>query len=138
MPRSIKTFLLWLLLAALPVQGIAAAAMMSCRSGHESLEVSEPAVAHHHHDMAVPAHDAVAHNDGAHHSHHAHHGHDKHGATTSCSSCAACCVGAAAIPSGLAWTFVHNKSEPVIVSPSPFMTGHIPVGLERPPRALSA
>jgi hypothetical protein len=129
MLRSIKTLLLWLLLAALPVQGIAAAAMMSCQSAHESvhesLEVSEPAVAHLHHDGAL-------------HSHQTHQTHDKHDATTSCSSCAACCIGAAAIPSGLAWTFVHNKSEPVIVSPSPFMTGHIPVGLERPPRALSA
>jgi len=130
MLRSIKTLLLWLLLAAIPMQGIAAATMLSCGA----IEQRNPAAAgphvHVHGSEVLVAHDHAGHHDGQHF-------HGKHDASTSCSACSACCIAAAPFPSGLDWTAVHNSSEAVNILPSPFTTGFIPPGLERPPRALS-
>jgi hypothetical protein len=152
MRRAFKTLLLWLLLLALPVQGFAAAMMTSCHANPRSGSMTMAAVhlhdsqtmhdgyhdhhqGHHHHSSTA----ADSHN--SHNSHSTHdtpHPHDKHDASASCSACAACCIGAAPLPANLNWAFLHNNSEQVFASPSPFMTGFIPAGIERPPRPFSA
>jgi hypothetical protein len=146
MRRDLKTLLLWLLVAVLPLQGVAAAAMTSCHArlypGQAAMETAK----HHHAGKMMHLHASGSAVDvDVHAMHHAHHQgdhqgdhqlQDKHDASTSCSACAACCIGAAALPAGLDWTFVRNGSEPVQTFPSPFMTGFIPAGLERPPRPL--
>ena len=140
-----RTLLVWLLLLALPFQGLASAAMLPCAAG-----MPAPAVA-----MAVAMTPAMA-MDGAAHDHAAmlkataaraqdghcdagpnggHHG----GEAKSCAaSCAACCVGAAmapAMPPALALTPSHFIS-------IPFRAGHVPsVDLalpDRPPRTAFA
>jgi hypothetical protein len=144
--RAVKTLLIWLLLAALPVQGFAAAAMMSCRpiqhaafntdAGMRATKYAHDDMAthaHHHHVDHAPETSTAEHGKIAHHDEN-HHSHGKHDASTSCSVCAVCCIGAAPLPFGLNWTFVRNKSEPVLVSPPQFVTGFIPAALERPPR----
>lgn len=145
MLRLCKTLLLWLLLAVLPVQGIAAAAMLSCapaeRAGEDVHTDNVVAHAMHAHHVHIAAADISATGHAAHHvaMHEGdHHAHGKHASTTSCSACAACCIGAAPLPSGVNWAVSRNGSEPVQVSPSPFMTGFIPASLERPPRSISA
>jgi hypothetical protein len=134
MNRFFKTFLLWLLLAALPLQGIAAAVQTSCgpMAHHGATEVVLQAQSHHHEgdglaDSATVA-VAKATSDSS----------DIKQKSSFCSACAACCVGAAAPPSGVAPTSAYNSSLPAVVTPSPLVTGFIPAGLERPPKRITA
>lgn len=55
-----------------------------------------------------------------------------------CSACASCCVGATAPPSMVEWHSDHNSRLAPLVTFSPFIAGHIPPGLERPPRNFLA
>ncbi|HYD81868.1 MAG TPA: hypothetical protein VEC06_18865 [Paucimonas sp.] len=145
MHRALKSFLIWLLLAALPIQGIAAAAMLSCRAMQSVAATPEAAHAEHaHHGNAAHAqHEAfdetalADRTDDADGAHSGHHSSGKHDASTSCSACAACCIGAAPLPAASNWAAVPNGSEAVVVAPVPLMTGFIPAGLERPPRFLA-
>lgn len=142
MLRSCKTLLLWLLLVALPLQGIAAAAMVSCRQVEQvqALAQADHSAHHAYHYAAgdMPMADGQAmHHDGDHHGSHDH-ANDKHGTSTLCSACAICCVGAAPLPAGFNWIATRVGSEPVVISPAPLVTGFIPSSLERPPRLLSA
>jgi hypothetical protein len=148
MNRTFKTLLLWLLMAVLPVQGLAAAIKASCGPAHHTSLPVVSMVAQHHHDS-----------DAA----HGHHHDDATGqsaastaddtssdalATASdsssiskssyCSACAACCIGAVAPPTVLIWTPARGSSESVVLSPMPLVTGYIPSGLERPPRHIFA
>jgi hypothetical protein len=145
MNRLLKTFLLWLLIAALPLQGVAAVVKASCGQRHHSAF------------MAAGHASGHAHEDGA-----AHHGHgDMHETMsaaddeppnvgndspsdsakqvhTACSACAACCVGAVAPPSSVALTSTFDKVSTALTPPASSFTGFIPPGLERPPKSLSA
>jgi hypothetical protein len=145
MNRFLKTLLLWLLIAALPLQGLAAVIQSSCGPSHHALTRANAVVTVHHHDGIAHSHD----------------GHDvamqtsaddasanvqlsddnslsiKHKAS-SCSACAACCVGAAAPPSASIWAPVYSSSEFVLISPTPLVAGFIPASLERPPKRISA
>lgn len=147
MNRIFKTLLLWLLMAALPIQGFAAAIKASCGQAHLS---SVPAVSivktHDHGDRLTNHHHADATGDAS--------GHDEHGASSSvadkssdakpihkssyCSACALCCVGAVALPSSHNWTPEYSSSEFIISPPAVLATGYIPAGLERPPRQVAA
>ncbi|GGC63531.1 hypothetical protein [Undibacterium terreum] len=125
MKKLAPLFLLWLLMLAIPVQGIAAATMLFCGAEHHHVAVAEQGGhAHHHHDVAKKT-DATQSSD-------------QHAsgamAKDKCSSCAACCIGA---------VMVTALSDPEILPPSSekidlvFSShlGHISDGLERPPRA---
>ncbi len=116
--RTLFRYLLWILIAALPLQG-SIAAVVSCKAGAPS-------------PMAVQHMDASAAQD-----------HCKQAADVKatshakCSHCASCCVGAAAPPMLPALvlpdafsTFSGNIAEPA-------MTAYIPATLERPPRRLA-
>jgi hypothetical protein len=138
--------LLWLLIAALPVQGLAAAVRVSCAQAHHGLPAATE-TAHCHGDDAA---------DHARH-HHAHDGaamasfDDAHVPGTSaggeksagyasayCSACAACCTGALAPPPTVLRPPERGSSDTILLSPPASATGYIPAGLERPPKAVSA
>ena len=145
MNRLLKTFLLWLLIAALPLQGVAAVVKASCGQRHHSTSIAAGHAIDH------------AHEDGA-----AHHGHgDMHETMSAaddeppdagkdspsdsakpvhgaCSACAACCVGAVAPPSSVDLTPAFDKVSTAITPAAPSFAGFIPPGLERPPKSLSA
>jgi hypothetical protein len=145
MNRLLKTILLWLLIAALPIQGWAAAVKATCGPAHhDSLAAAATPPIHHH--------DAMSH-------HHDHDGHtvsemtsaagedfssavDESPDTTSksayCSACAICSVGAVAPPSMASSPPKLAVSEFIVAHPAILFTGHIPTGLERPPRHFSA
>ena len=138
MNRAFKTLLLWLLMAALPLQGFAAAMPSNCGSAHHGLAVTE---AHHHDGMTEHSHDGAGthhsasdsavkanHSPGASHEH-------QH---SSCSTCAACCVGASAPPSSFPMTPAYGSSESFAISQAPLVAGFIPAGLERPPKHIFA
>ena len=133
MSRFLKTFLLWLLLAALPLQGIAAAAQTSCGPmAHHGAADSVPQAQLHHHDGhgAADSVKAAAKSTGD--------PTDLKHKSSICGACATCCVGAVAPPTVSAFTPVYSSSLPVIVSPSSLVTGFIPAGLERPPKRITA
>jgi hypothetical protein len=116
MNRVLVRYLLWILIAALPLQGFAAAIRTCCG----------------------PAHAAAAVVDHADHADHAHMAGHAHGKASTCSNCASCCLGAAALPSNPVLTPVFATASAVVLAPAPWVTGYIPDGLERPPRPFSA
>jgi len=154
MNRALKTFLLWILIVALPLQAAAAVAKASCGPRHHSVSsvasmgADEHWHAHddvgsapHHHgatdinaitdqpgvaDVTDTADDASAQASNA--------GQIK---TSYCSACAACCAGAVAPPSGEVKVTLPNTSVAAVIPPAVSFTEIVPSGLERPPRQLA-
>lgn len=140
--RWLRVFMVWMLALALPVQGMAAAAMLHCGSAerhaprqHAVADGSVHAAGHGEH-----------HHPAGHGADHAHAGApaDEPGTTPhanaaghACSACAACCVALALPPAMpvLAMADAAPTGVTVLVAPSPsFLTA----GPERPPRSLHA
>lgn len=119
--RSVTRLLLtFVLLLALPLQGFAAAAMISCAPSHHGLLTTGAT----HDDVAAHAHQQGGDQDPA-----ATPSHGKH----ACSACAACCIGGALMPSALRLPgdfSTHLRPLPAHVTPPAFITE----GTERPPR----
>jgi hypothetical protein len=138
MTRLLKTLLLWLLMAALPLQTMAAAAQAACGFAEPGAATETAMPAHHHGDMAMSRHaamaaDAATASDApAHHSHGAAHKH------TACNACAGCCIGAFAPMSVSLPRAARTGSFAVVLAPAPLATGFIPAALERPPKSLTA
>jgi hypothetical protein len=141
MSRLLKRYLLWLLIAVLPIQGFAGAVLRTCASPSSRAEVAVEAVIHASltEGMHTASIGATQMADNASCDEHVGHtsqkstgDHEaKHG---SCSACASCCVGAAAPPTLLS---VRVPSRVPEVFPIPAVTpvvGFIPDNLERPPR----
>ena len=117
--------LLWLLIAVLPLQGFAAVMLHGWTiPAPVSDVVAMPAM---HHAMPMPSHEACTEAPAAGDASH-------HGAKHGCSASAACCVGAA-VPPGFPSLCLPPDSPEVhqawIIAP---VAGHIPDGLERPPK----
>lgn len=96
MTKLVRLMLVWLMLLAIPFQGIASAAMLSCvhdapgAPSHTAGAVPASASAGHCHDAAPQATPAMHHADAA--------SHDGHDHDSRCSACAVCCMGAAIAP----------------------------------------
>lgn len=143
MNRSLKTFLVWLLMALLPLHAMAVSVGMSCAPDHrKASQASAPGGASHHREAAADMH--------AHHGALVGHGGEaasdpgtspaKAGQQThsSCSACSALCVGAVAPPSAVVSVPTFDGSDAILVAPPPLDPGFIPDGLQRPPRRHSA
>jgi hypothetical protein len=124
--RSIAA-LIWVLIAAIPLQGIAAAAMIHCGTHHDS--TSEPTQAgHQRHDHASASHHTMSDTDGTASA-------VDHDGDAKCSACAACCLGLAlptrfsallpVLPSLAARCGMFSSAPDVVIT-----------GPERPPRIL--
>ncbi|MFZ4874670.1 hypothetical protein ACL9RI_06280 [Janthinobacterium sp. Mn2066] len=129
MHRVFFRFLLWLLIAALPLQGFASS-MRACCVEDATVTPARPvmtAQTPHCHDMAEPmvhTADDVEHADMG-----MHHGHD-------CSNHGACTVGATAPPGMPLLQPLSLSGVPMPIAGSLLFSGHIPAGLERPPRLV--
>lgn len=141
MSRPVKTFVIWLLIALLPLHAAAASIGMSCAQLGQALpHHAAGATAHHAADMDAHAHhggdsadsDAQAADDARGESESARQPH------SSCSACSAFCAGAVAPPSALQSVPSFGGSNAVLVSPSAILAGFIPDGPQRPPRHPSA
>jgi hypothetical protein len=142
MNRSLKTFLIWLLMAILPLHAVAAGVGMSCApdSSQVSHKVERIDAAHPGAGIEMHAHHG-AHASGAGDS-----GSDTHAqpakfekqAHSSCSACSALCAGAVAPPSALLAVPSFGGSDVFLVSPLAMVPGFIPDGPQRPPRRQSA
>ena len=143
MNRAFKTFLVWLLVALLPLHAVAGSLGMSCapvhrQSSHAALD-SGPA---HHEPMA----DEHAHHDAG----HAEQGMDpsvqdhspaskiENQSHSSCSACSAFCIGAVAPPSVYLPVPTFDGTDAVAVPPAAFAVGFIQDGPQRPPRRHAA
>jgi len=143
MHRALKTLSLWLIIASLPLQGLAAVIKSACGPAHHqplsSVTVTDPhahygvqggvgehhgAIDHNHIAAAVAGDDAgaAASSDDATH------------ASSYCAACAACCFGAVAPPSAMLPTPQPMASESIVFSPVSLLVGHVPSTPERPPR----
>lgn len=144
MNRFFKTFLLWLLIAVLPLHAFARTMSTSCGPiHHKAMEVAleddthhhddAPIVHDHHHDadVASSAFNSLVTDDASPETSHEH----QH---STCSACTATCIGACAPPSALNSPLTFDGSEMVVVSPAQLATGAIPGGLERPPKHIFA
>jgi hypothetical protein len=150
MNRTVKTFLVWLLMLVLPLHAVAANVGMSCapaerQAAHGMAAVmAEVSTAHHGHEG--DAGDAHAHHGGGHASDASPAVHDGDAsakdpgkkAHSSCSACSALCIGAVAPPSALLPLPAFDGSDAVALAPTRFAAGFIPDGLQRPPRHPSA
>ena len=146
MGSILRTVLLWLMAIALPVQGMAASAMLVCGPSHERMTQSVGSEAHeavhaiaHHQAAANPAgptadaHHAVDTDDT---------GADASGKFTDlgkykCSACAACCS-MLALPAGVAWLGEPGLVNAIPGAPAAAAPSYLTEGIERPPRALFA
>lgn len=134
------TFLLWLTMLALPMQGFASASMQYCgkRADHMVLQAPSDPQPHHHH--------ADASNDGHEHAMHAEamqadspeQASDMQNqlpdAAHKCSVCASCCnlVGMTAAPQTVA---IHSAPHAVYVEPSALIHSAASALPKKPPRA---
>jgi hypothetical protein len=142
MNRPFKTFLLWLLIAVLPLHAVAGSLGMSCAPVHHQSQVAA-GMSMQHHEMVADEH---AHHGGEHASHAAELPSDtgspvpdiekqSHG---SCSACSSFCLGAAAPPSTDLAVPSFDGSDAVLASPATLLVGFIQDGPQRPPRHESA
>lgn len=137
--KKLKHYLLlWILIMAIPLQGLAATSMMLCASQqHQATsEKTHASAGHQHHSADTAKHqhkqtmdaDAQSSDTADKLATHQHTSKDK------CSNCAACCVGAVMLTSYLAPHVSRPSSEKIDMVFSSHV-GHISDSLERPPRA---
>ena len=142
MNHSLRRFVLWLLIVALPLQGFAAvtrlccdAAQMTSSTSVSALFVDASAMPSHHGHDAGPGDMHHAESDAKHPKDKA----DSHDhKANSCNACAACFVGGIALPTHVVWSAPLTKDVGKFATPSALVTGFIPDSLERPPKHLSA
>jgi hypothetical protein len=137
MTRSLKHLLLWLLIAALPLQGLAVAMQTSCAGGQQG---SAHETMHRHHGAFQLDATGLA---GVDEHVHAHHHLDDDGdtsqyQTSSCSACASCCIGMTVLLAAGILPASQAGSELVTLAPKLVPAGFMPAGLERPPKHVFA
>lgn len=139
MNRIFKTWMLWLLVLALPAQGYAAVSQLSCGPlMHQAVvEVTHDVTMHHAQnlpaDMDMTAGQHV-HADATHEQTHAQTYEQQ--ASSTCSACAACCLSIAMLPSLPDWSLTTIGATPVVSAPASLFLGHIADGIKRPPKSL--
>ena len=138
MKRTLKTFLLWLLMALVPLHAGAAAMGMSCGPVHQQ---TMSAVLDHEHDGDMGhQHDGIettAALADSHSSPDSPEASEGRGHST-CSACSDFCIGAVAPPSSFSPLPAFNGPESAVISLSPSVVGFVPDGLKRPPKSISA
>lgn len=144
MTRTLKSFLLWLLIAAMPFQAFSANVLRSCSSGHQGMSMVSVA----------PIADGKASGESLNPPGGQQSGEEEEcieaGSSAdqcnqssdtlkvgSCSACAACCVGACALPPLLKFNPSSNNAEVHQAFGATLAVGFIPDSLERPPRHLA-
>lgn len=106
--KPFKSFIIWILLLALPMQGFAAASMVACSH------------------MAAPAAQALAHADE-------HCQNDSKASKNDCSVHADCRLAAAIVLTFTCLVTQHPAGSQQIAYTGVYATSYVPDGLERPP-----
>lgn len=145
MNRTLKTYLLWLLIAVMPFQAFAANVLRMCNSGHQGMTMVA-ATSMNHSNALASSHDVVMdqQSSGEEECPEMVSSDDQSSDTSkslehgSCSACAACFVCAVAPPQLLTFKSSFNSAEVHVTSGSTLIAGFIPDSLERPPRHSAA
>lgn len=142
--QTLVRYLLWMLIAALPLQGTAAAFMSGAGMDRDSAaragaEMVEAVMADTMPATAPTAQTGMADELVAMHAAHCGEAMPEHGKAThgKCSSCASCCVGACAPPQAVVLFSALPLARCAVLVAEPAMTAFIPATLERPPRLVS-
>jgi hypothetical protein len=132
--KALKSFLVWILLIALPIQGFAAVSMSMCEPGKAALaakaqaghsEASSSAMPDcEHHRAAAPPADTPGDCDGS-------------PDTGKCSACAACSVGVSIAASFASFPQFNTHSAGPIPYVAAYATACTYGALERPPHSLA-
>lgn len=136
MRSGLRVLLLWVMVLAMPVQGMAANLMLFCSPGHGHMGLAGVTHEMHagHADQGLPdchgsgSTDATAVADPAQPTPHGQFG---------CSACAACCA-MLAIPARPVVPAQPEPAQPVASASPASLPSHLPDGLDRPPRAAAA
>ena len=150
MTRFLVRLLLWFFIAALPLQGYAGVMRMCCAQGNApamdmDMDMASAATTP---DGAAVGHAGPMARDMAHPTGHCAAmagptdlaGHAPQAGTDhGCAACAACCLAMALLPSAsMPGIAAERNASAVALAPAIFLAGHIPAGLERPPRPFLA
>lgn len=135
----VRIVMLWILIASLPVQGIAAAIKLPCTMTHASMAsagggsmdgcddpdmmMSSAQLKAQEHASAAAVHQDMPCDQG---------GHQKH---SSCRGCSACSVGTSAPPPFTVARVPAEHSASDYISPISSLSGWVPSRIERPPRS---
>jgi hypothetical protein len=135
MSHTVRIFLLWLLIVALPMQGFASALNISCAAHHDASSTVSAAHEHHAQNASHSRHcDSATTQDSDSDTAKDHYAMDKN---MPCSACAIYCASMVMLPATLTVNSLA-ASAPTLAIPVDFpFTGFIPSGLERPPRITS-
>lgn len=129
MSRFLKTLLLWILIAVVPLNAAVAAMGISCSPAHQQtlqMQAAQDGAAGHEHHGAQAEQPAPAPHDGS-----------SDSAPSQCSAASALCIGAAAPPPACAAGSLVAGLEIPALGASPKVAGFIPDGPQRPPRAIA-
>lgn len=126
MKKLINMYVIWLIAIMLPLQGLAATAMMNC--AQLQVQAAEHQAHNHEHDSMKDIHSHKHTN-----SIHQHSDSTKH-ACNHCTSCSTCCSGIIFTTSSVSTLLYVSASMGAIEFASPLFTSHIPSSPERPPR----
>jgi hypothetical protein len=151
MNRVLRALLLWVMVIAMPLQGLAASTMLFCEISHGRMTQdttaeppamnpgSVPSIAHHHTDGHHGAHVAPEGTGDDDWASHADRDTNPSPAQDSrnCSACAACCVGLA-LPARFVQSQACCLAEPMPAAAVTPLSTRLPDGLDRPPRSTSA
>ena len=139
MNRLLKTLLLWLLIAVLPLHAVATTMSASCGPIHHQAMQGVLSSSNHYDDVEASHLQQEREADTANFTTDTSSDETPSGESSkysTCSACSASCVGASAPPSASKLPPAFNGAESVIVAAAPLVTGFIPAGLERPPRHI--
>lgn len=135
--KALKTFVIWLLLCVIPLQGMAVNAVMTCKAADQRASAMQMLHADAWQDAMSHAHPSGS----AHHA--AHDGMHSHGDPDHYKPAEGSCTGSSFCPLA-SWMPVDRISLPVIASasmPIAYIAFHVPFvvpdGPEHPPRFLS-
>jgi hypothetical protein len=130
--RLLKIMLIWLVMIALPTQGIAAAVMLDCGEGHRhvvsGITPTHDHATHRHADQVVDNTDAGDHPAAKNST--------KFDLQGKCSACAGCCLSTIAFTSINAPLILAGAGLTTTRAPEKRFAVNFPDGLERPPHSL--
>lgn len=126
----VRTVLVWLMLLAIPFQGIASAAMLTCAHNASQMRQHAAPVAH---ADASPGHCHESEPQRAVHASHDQSS-DKHDHESRCSTCAACCMGAAMAPAPTVTPAPQSSPARLYAAPTGRLAAVDLALPERPPR----
>lgn len=131
MTRVVRALLVWVMVIAMPLQGLAASAMLLCGPGHDRAGLTHEVQAHDHgHGHGGdPAHAEVSADPDADSAE----GRSPHHGQHTCSVCASCCA-AFALPAAFVLPGVASLAQAVHASLDAPVASPPLDGLDRPPR----